>query len=303
MDNVASQEELKALDQWRASNAENEKYYQELKKVNEWYSKDTANKINVDEAWKNVNRRMHKDDSKHFNWLSVGYAGLFLLVLGAAWYLWSIQKNGVDEMQYATQENQMNYMLEDGSTILLKENSALSKLTVGERSFNFSGAATFEVEHDEVNPFIVYMDDVIVKDLGTVFDIDASPLNDTVFVKVLEGVVQFYTVENKGLLLEFGEEGMYIKSKDKFYKRSIDEDNPFLSVGFNNTTLGEVVDYLSYAFRKEIAFASDSLSQCNITVDFTKAPYSTVREIIEQTLNITIQREEETLLIKGDGCK
>ena len=103
-------------------------------------------------------------------------------------------------------------------------------------------------------------------------------------------------------MLEVGEEGMYIKSKDRFYKRSIDSNNPFLSIGFDGATLGEVIEHLSYSFRKDVQIENDSLSQCSLTVDFSKSSFEVVKEIIEETLNVKIEKEKNTLLITGTGC-
>lgn len=308
VDQIASQEELKALEEWRQKSKDNEDYYQQIIQVNQWYLNSTSTDINVSKAWNKVSKRINAKDSgkkqsksMHL-WSYLGYAASFLVVFGSVLYWWNSNEKTVYPKQYATNHTPMDYALGDGSIIHLTANSALSKLEDSERSFRFSGAAKFEVTHDDDRPFMVHMNDIIVKDLGTVFDIDAQPNNDTVFVKVMEGIVQFYTKDQEGIRLNHGEEGMYIKSKDRFFKRSIDSSNPFLSMLFKNSTFGEVVDHLAYSFRKDVLLENENIRNCNITVDFEKAPFSVVKEIIEETLSVTIEKKDGTLRIDGKGC-
>jgi transmembrane sensor len=312
MDNVATSAEIEALASWRQSSSENETYYQHLIQVNDWYTGMQYHKIDVDNAWKSVTQKIHKKERKNQApqkiklWSYLGYAASFLLIIGAVWQLLLLpsltQTDTNDAEHYATNHSPIDYQLKDGSMVRLSANSAMSKHGDGDRSFSFSGSANFDVIHDDAHPFTVHMDDIIVKDLGTVFDIIAQPSSDTVFVKVTEGIVQFYTSKDKGIMVEHGEEGMYIKSKNQFLKRSIDTKNQFLSIVFNDATFGDVIDHLAYSFRKNIELENENIRQCNITVDFTKAPYSIVKEIIEETLAVTIESRNNTLVINGNGC-
>ena len=197
----------------------------------------------------------------------------------------------------------MSYDLADGSVIRLEKNSALSKIDNREREYNFTGEAEFQIVHDDERPFVVHMNNILVKDLGTVFQIASIPTSDTVFVSVTEGIAQFYTLTDSGIILESGEEGMYIKSINRFFKRSIDADNQFLSITFENATLGEVMDHLSYSFRKQVSVQNQGLRNCILTVPFSKAPLHIVKEIIEETLNVEMIENQTSISIEGKGCE
>jgi transmembrane sensor len=306
LDTIASPAELSALQIWRRESSDNEGYFQQIKQTNSLYSDMKSHPINVDNAWIKVNSKMKINDQKIepenriFNlWKYARYAASIIVLVSATWWLIPNQK----PLDVYSSNTQLNYQLDDGSIVNLSANSALNRISKDEREFNFSGSANFTVVHNDEKPFIINMPEVIVKDLGTVFNIDAQPMSDTVFVKVTEGVVQFYTKTDDGIMLEHGEEGMYIKSKNKFYKRSIDVKNQVLSIGFQNETFGDVIDHLSYSFRKEVKLENEALRNCNITVDFSKAPYSLVKEIIEETLNVSIVSDVNVLTFIGEGCE
>lgn len=245
-DGSADINEIEAIREWRAKSKNNEEHYLAVLQTNAFYANMEANQVDVDKAWENIRTRMKKPQiSVELNagapvkrleiikW--VGYAASIILVVSIGLLL----NNSESQSQYNTTDIAMSHKLEDGSVIELGNNSALSKISKYERVYNFSGEAEFKIIHDDAKPFVVHMKDIIVKDLGTVFHIKALPMNDTVFVKVTEGEAQFYTLSHAGLILEQGEEGMYIKSKNKFYKRSIDVENQFLSITFENASFGD----------------------------------------------------------------
>lgn len=301
----ASEIELLALKEWVKESDENEKFYNELKKVDELYSADKIGKINTDKAWKKVKRRM--DDLpitgqvRPINrWRIMGYAAAMIVTLIGAFTLFQ-PKDELPNIMTANLErvHEMN----DGSRITLQANSALSQLSKDERIFNFSGKAEFEVTHNDELPFQVNINEVRIMDLGTVFEIDAQPDNDTLLVNVSEGLVKFFTLSHSGIFLNEGEEGMYIKSKNKFYKRSIDVRNQSLDVTFNNSTLDEVMEHLSYSFRKKVSLENEALKDCPINVSFSYTTYEEVKDIIEETLNLKFTEEGDRLLISGTRCQ
>lgn len=309
-DGIVDQYELRALNNWKKTSDENEEYYQKILKTNAFYADMKANNVDVDTAWSTVRSKMKNTEqnlqehtkrpySRRQMLKYVGYAASVLLIIVAGIFF---NKSDVPS-QYLTTDVAMSHKLDDGSVIELAENSALNKISESGRAYNFSGEAEFQIVHDDTKPFIVHMNDIIVKDLGTVFRIRSIPTSDTVFVKVTEGIAQFYTLSDSGIVLEEGEEGMYIKSINKFYKRSIDVKNQFLSISFENATLGEVMDHLSYSFRKNISIDNESIRNCNLTVDFSRASLATVKEIIEETLNLEIEEHLTSLSIEGEGCK
>jgi len=308
-DGRAEADEIQALNDWISQSDKNRDAYQKVLQTNKLYAEMSANPVDVEAAWSNVRSKITKNDASKkssekpnagiYRFLKIAGIAASIVLIAAVGFL---LRNSDSNSQYATTELAMSYDLEDGSVINLGKNSALSKLDEKDREYSFSGEAEFRIVHDDVRPFVVHMNDIIVKDLGTVFRIVSIPQNDTVFVSVTEGSAQFYTLTDSGIILESGEEGMYIKSKNRFYKRSMDVKNQFLSITFEDATLGEVVDHLSYSFRKSVSIQNEALRNCNLTVDFSKASLPIVKEIIEETLNVELVENQASISIEGKGC-
>ena len=305
LENRMSESEMKALSEWRKEKAENENYYNDMVSLNALYKIGDAHRINVDAAWKKVASKINVKDKKTdkrvrqiFPWSYIGFAASIILLLTFVYLI----RTDDSSSSIITSDFSLNHRLVDGSEILLNARSSLTKLKDKTREYNFAGSAKFEIIHDEKNPFVLHLDKVVVKDLGTTFELIAIPGADTIFVSVSEGLVQFYTIEDSGITLEEGEEGMYVKSSHRFYKRAIDQKNAYLTKDFQEAAFSEVIDYLAYSFRKNITIENNDIINCSINVDFSKAPYSLVKEIIEETLNISITENDQSIILSGEGC-
>ena len=299
-------EEKQLINSWKSESQENQRYYQDLINVHSLSSKLFEGNVDTDKAWAKVKDQIQEkkvkssDNRRLFRRNYWKYAAALVFVLTSVLlFEWNIKKSTPGLIEIIQPEE---HVLFDGSKVLLAQNSALSQVRPDERSFILSGAGNFEVTHDDDNPFELMIDEVRVRDLGTVFEVQAYPMNDTVFVKVAEGIVQFYTLSNLGVILSEGEEGIFIKSLNQFYKRSIDQSKAYLSQSFKTTTLKDVLDHISYSFRKEVIVEHIEVLNCQISVEFEKAPFSIVKEIIEETLGLKISETDDQLIINGSGC-
>lgn len=84
-------------------------------------------------------------------------------------------------------------LLPDGTRVSLNSSSTISyssSFANGERSVELSGEAYFEVQRDELHPFVVHTKEAEIKVLGTVFNVYVNP-DDRVFEATLvEGSVE-----------------------------------------------------------------------------------------------------------------
>ncbi len=217
-----------------AKKLSNEANVEELRELQEWLDESKENELlfrRLDESW---NRGMFKlvvqGHEKTFNNISTQLglsdrssmssskirriqlywrrmAAIFILVIGIVgiwWYLNSVQRDGegVTQSKLIVKSNPKGQKslitLPDGSKVKLNSESYI------EYPENFSqtrrvklvGEAFFEVVHDNLHPFVVNCGDVYVRVLGTSFDVQAFPFNESMSVAVLTGKV---LVENKKL--------------------------------------------------------------------------------------------------------
>lgn len=110
---------------------------------------------------------------------------------------------------------QYQVTLSDGTKVYLNAMTTLTypkQFAQGERKVQLSGEAYFEVSHDIQHPFIVATNRQEVKVLGTVFNTQAYPDEQTVTTTLLKGKVQLSAIEkgtlsHQSVVLSPGEQG------------------------------------------------------------------------------------------------
>lgn len=114
------------------------------------------------------------------------------LVAGGVWGWRALTLGGGSPAVYATVEGERRTVaLSDGSTVVMAPRSTLTvpaRYGRGQREVMLTGEAWFTVAHDAARPFAVLADGYRVRDIGTVFTVQARSA-DTVGVTVVEGSV------------------------------------------------------------------------------------------------------------------
>jgi transmembrane sensor len=187
---------------------------------------------------------------------------------------------------------------------VLEANSNLKQLFEDKREYKLEGCASFKVVHDDKNPFIIHTGDVLIKDIGTVFKVKYLPKNDTILVKVTEGLVQFYNSTSSGLTLKAGENGYYLKSSKQFFKTNsaADSSENRQNIVFNNITLEEVCAIIKKQFGKECYIENEAIKNCKINTTFTNATLQEVLDITTSTLGIWTVEKDNKLYFNGKAC-
>jgi ferric-dicitrate binding protein FerR (iron transport regulator) len=196
-----------------------------------------------------------------------------------------------------------HYTLTDDSKVTLQPGSKLTipkDFNENNRLLSLEGSGSFEVIHDEENPFILSVGELEIYDLGTVFHVDQ--IGDTVKVSVDEGVVEL-KINNQHLALEEGDSAFYLISErliKEYETPSSREDTVF---EFDGTSLSEVMDILSKFFKREIVIVNPDLKDCPVSVTFKNEELPTILDIISELLDITINQNKKTIEINGESCQ
>ncbi len=114
-------------------------------------------------------------------------------------------------------------LLSDGSFVWLNAGSSITfpiSFIGKERKVSINGEAYFEVSKNKLKPFYVTHNDLIVKVLGTHFNVNAYSEENTVKVTLLEGSVHVY----KGLEKQILTPGQQVAIKAKKFDLSNDVD-------------------------------------------------------------------------------
>lgn len=310
-------EENAMLEDWLSSDAENRRYFEQLRVV---FEKAAAVRdiptFDTDEAWEKMKARMEArstrslrpDMSSSWPWLLRVAAGLTLVVMAGIFAYQMMWPATTNERIIATTATIRTDTLPDGSEVVLNRNSEIAY------SYNrrekkhvaaLRGEAYFTMTESAPEKFVVEAADVFIEDIGTSFNVKAYPESGKVEVIVDEGEVRFYTASQEGLRLSAGETGLYDRVTQTFSRsQAAPNATAYKSkrFEFRNRTLQEIVNQLNDVYDKELV-PEDHLAPCRLTVSFEEEDIGEIAEVIAQTLGLTTETVSGKIYLKGDGCE
>jgi ferric-dicitrate binding protein FerR (iron transport regulator) len=313
-ENKCNPTEIEEIEKWLQNSEEHKKTFQDIQKI--WANAKTApDLIQVDykKAWKTIESKTGiKDYQENIvpqksllrQFLKMAAILIVLLGVGAIIKTMFINKPElISELNLTASQKEIH--LSDGTIVILNRNSKLTypaKFIENTREIELEGEAFFNVAKDSLHPFIVHAGGTITRVLGTSFNIDSKNVS-RVIVSVVEGKVAFNpeSTANNQVQLTKGERGIFEKEAQKLSKIQITDEN-YLSwqtgiLAFNNQTLREAVKVLSEYYSKTIEVQPE-LQNRKITVTFNNQPLSEVLEILEMTLHIKIDSNQEITVLK-----
>lgn len=198
--------------------------------------------------------------------------------------------------------------LMDGTRIWLNSNSKLrfpSEFGEGIRKVELEGEGYFEVAKDSVHPFVVDMNNVQVKVLGTSFNANAySDLNEIV-TTLVEGKVEVNDslFGSKDLLLP-NQQYSFNRLTGKVVKQEVDtriytawKDGRFV---FEDESLQDIMKRLSRWYNVEVIFLNDSVKDLKFSGDLTRyEKIDQILELIELTQKVKFTIKNRNLLVEG----
>ena len=231
-----TERDLVQLQEWINENSENRRYFNELK--DSWIlsgSNKSISSIQTGESWNRFEQYITQNrfslglglgfrsqgKVKFRNYLKL--AASWLLIFGlcsfVTWWLSGRQKE--------TTSAQTNRIIEistplGAKSLIRMPDSTLIWLNAGTtitysqdyghqtRTLNLKGEAYFEVGKDSIHPFIVNTDGIIIRALGTRFNVKAYPEEKTIYATLEEGIIdiQVKSIADKN-------ERVLLKPKDK----------------------------------------------------------------------------------------
>lgn len=313
-----SAQEAEAVLNWVNQNEENKLYYESLKTIfDKTASAEIQIQFDTDAAWNKVRKKiaeesgnvvpLYKNRSFFNQPLRIAAGIIILLSVAYAAYQWTAP--AVQTLALVSGQGTKADTLPDGSTAFLNKKSELTyefnprKKT---RKVVLKGEAYFSVKHEEEKPFVIEADEILVRDIGTEFNLKAYPDKDTIEIIVTHGEVQFYTKNDEGLNLQAGEKAIYTKSSKKFYRIEKPDTNTLAYktkvFSFNNTDLKSVVNLLNEVYNSKIKLANEKLFNCRLTANFKEDNASIIAEVIAETMGLTITRKDDQIILDGKGC-
>ena len=298
------------VEQWISANESNQKYYEDFKTIWE-ESKRFSYTSNIDEeaSWQRFRSRIqnvHVDDTKvkpvnTFSWIKI--AAMIVIIAGAAFLGYQIFSNReIKTLAVQSQNKVLIDTLPDGSVVTLNKNSSISypeNFKKDARTIALKGEAFFKVTPDKTKPFIIHINDVTVKVVGTSFNIKSTNGNTEVIVE--SGIVQVIK-NNKNIELH-PEERTLVKKDDSVLIKENETGmlyNYYRTKEFecDNTPLWKLVEVLNQAYDANVIIGRKEIRNLPITTTFNNESLDNILEIIRQTFNISVTKTGSQVILK-----
>ena len=302
--------ELAELLDWIEASDENQKRYNELKKL--WVLTGLS-KVNEENPQKFF-AQSKRSKTVIFNfsqpWLK--YAAIFLLafITGAVSISFFKQNNSnlytdVYNEIHVPNGEKSQITLYDGTQVWLNSGTTLRYPVVfngGERNVYIDGEAFFDVAKDKKNPFFVNASDMKVKVLGTRFNVYAYHEEQILHTTLEEGLVDIsISGSNKIISLNPGDQIAFAKDSRTYELQQVDTDL-YTSwkenmLRFENSELGEILKKMErwYDVKMKIDQRMDTSERYTFTIHT-----ESLREMLEAlsiTSNINYEIENEIVRI------
>lgn len=313
-----SAQEAEEVLNWVSQSEENKLYYESLKTIfDKAASAEIQIQFDTDAAWNKVRKKIAEErghvvplykNRSFFNQPLRIAAGIIIL-LGVAYAAYQWTAPAFQTLALVSGQATKTDTLPDGTTAFLNKRSELTYEFNPRKKIRkvvLKGEAYFSVKHEAEKPFIIEAEDILVRDIGTEFNLKAYPDKDTIEIIVTHGEVQFYTKNDEGLNLQAGEKAIYTKSSKKFYRIEKPDTNALAYktkvFSFNNTDLKSVVNLLNEVYNSKIKLANEKLFNCRLTANFKEDNASIIAEVIAETMGLTITRKDDQIILDGKGC-
>ncbi len=262
-----------------------------------------APETDVDLAWNKLQSKISEPVQK--SWYSsllfrvaASVAIIAITVFGTQQY-WNADP--LTEIAATSQGHEV--VFPDGSRSVLNEQAVVAypEKFDDTRTIEFEGEAYFDIVKD-TKPFIIKMNGIDVRVLGTAFNLTTS--GDNVEVLVERGLVAFEKGD-KQVKVAKGQLGIFNKATLEIKVDTTPPSNLMSwrtgKFNFEDAALSQVTDELGQYYSVNFKVSSQ-LDNCRVTAKFDNAPLTEVLKVLETVLNASVSQDKTTVKIKGKGC-
>ncbi len=308
----ATDAEVVEVDNWVAESEANQKHFEHFMFLWEESRRIAAtNTVDENIAWERFKNKLQQPRelarvvpmTSRLKWIRI--AAAVLIVIMGGWFIQNrLTKGDTDKLLLVqTQKNIVIDTLPDHSVVTLNKNSSIeyqSKFTKGnKRAIKLKGEAFFSVTPDKSKPFIITVNDVEVKVVGTSFNI--KTINGQTEVIVKTGVVQV-TKNGKTITLTPQEKLVTKLNETNLTKESTTDKlfNYYEAKEFvcEDTPLWRLVDVLNEAYDANIVIGRKELRSLLITTTFANEPLDKVLQVIATTFQLNITHKEGQIILQ-----
>lgn len=307
----ATPAEAEAIQNWLAADKANQQEYENFKLI--WdESQQIAGTRNVDEdaAFIRLQNRLNKEAAsvakvrkmKPRYW--VGLAASVLLVCTVAWLTVSryYENGSIAVVKIDSHDKTRVAALPDGSEVTLNSHSTLiypEKFTGKIRPVTMLGEAFFKVSPDKTKPFIIKVNGVTVRVVGTSFNVKSRGGKTQVIVET--GIVNV-SEKSKNINLNPGEKVLVTKKDGLQAKENIRGKlyNYYVTheLVCDETPLHELVASLNEVYGTHISIGNKAIENLPITTVFKDQALDDVLLVIKETLKVKVEKGKKGIVLR-----
>lgn len=305
---------VREIDAWRSILPANEKAYHELLKLWELApGTRVLDQIDVEAAINKLTYELSTNHSRDaepeitparrsplWNWAAGIAASILISVVG---YLSYNSYTAVNYLTKTTQAATDSVLLADGSKVYMDAYSTVrypEKFKGDTRQIAFlSGNAFFKIAKNPAKPFLIQMDDVTIKVLGTSFNIHNT--KNLVNIDVKTGRVMFLVKQVQKTVLLAGKGATFNKLNGKLKLfDSVNQNSDSWLTGelvFVDESLAKVFKKLSDHYKIKIDLDTNLTGLGRFNAQFKNSRLDEVTTILEQTYPISITSLSDKLIV------
>lgn len=301
--NEATATERQQVENWISLDPANQKYYNDFKLIIEKSELTAADDEKDYDALDRLHQRMENEgllakQKSFFTWKRAVAAVLIISISG--WLGYTLLNQEKSLVNIHTTASTLKQELPDGSVVTLNKNSQLSADFSGQtRAVDLKGEAFFKVEPDSEKPFVIKVNNIMVKVVGTSFNVKSRNGHTQVIVET--GIVKVSRA-NQSIELRKGEKIEIDDQLPNLSKESVNSKlyNYYYSneIVCNRTRLDELVPILNEKFNVKITITRPALQDLPINTTFRKETLDQILNIIADTHAIQVVYGGNQILLK-----
>ena len=298
-----TEKENQILDDWLTQSDENEKEFHQWGLL---YQKIGQNKENpvfdMEKAFSKFSNHIYNKEKMKSRFrisytLKIAAAIAVLLISVFAIYYFFNQPSNI--VRITALESQVTKEVFDNTNVTLFANSEIIFSSKKENNITLVGKALFCVDSKtSVAGIIVQAGETFIKDIGTIFTVDATQPDKSVTVEVTEGEVWFYTKTNEGVFIKPNESAVYDVNTKQFsmivgrQNFASPTDIRKQELVFHNTPLLDAIAVLKNNYGVDIIIKTNGIKELFLNASFdADESVENVLEIIAATFGAQLSKK------------
>ena len=304
-----TKKDLHTLDLWLTQSNENEQYFQQMsllyQRVGQILPPKTINTEKALSEFKNYIEKKRKNISLarrtfFFKPMAVAAAVAVLLICG--FVLFNFLHQPPKTIQLAAGNDIAKFKIFENANVTLFSGAEIVYDATKNNAIQLKGKADFHVfsknngSAKNVKGIVIQAGETYIKNIGTIFTVDATQPDRFITVEVSDGEVKFYTKLDKGVHLKQNESATYnVETKEFNIVNASHVASPQQQdIIFQNTPLHEAINIIKARYGIDILISSERLKNIPLNASFDK------NESVDDVLYIVTESVSAHLSKKGD---